>query len=101
MKFNKTRKLKIDKRIEKIISHFNQLYPYEFILEYLEGKRLEWVEFCIEGNWDLTYELIKSSFEELIRDKEYKKVYVEGNKIYLKGKDNNNKLIKIWKSNGI
>lgn len=82
MKFNKIRKLNRNKPRDKIISKFNQLYPYEFVIEYIND---EWIDFYIKGNFGLTYEDIRKELEILIRNEDYI-INPQGDKIYCKNK---------------
>lgn len=94
MRFSKKRK--IVKR-EDIINQFNKMYPYEIIIEYMDGKDVEWIDFWFEGNFDITREGIKQILEDNIRDTFYN-IKVKGNKIYLKGKYfNDEKVITVVK----
>ena len=86
MKYNKKRK--IIKR-EDIINHFNKLYPYELIIEYMDDNNdVEWIDFWFEGNFDVNEGDIKEILESNIRDTSYK-IKVKKNKIYLKSKYDN------------
>lgn len=93
MRFNKKRK--IVKR-EDIINFFNKMYPYELIIEYMDGKEVEWIDFWFEGNFDVTKEDIKQILEDNIRDTFYN-IKVKGNKVYLRKYFNVEKVITVVK----